>query len=124
MPTVTPATAPRFEPDAGTEIIGLASPSRGSQELSAWRVRLAPGVSSPAHAVDREEVFVILSGRVRLTLDDRVEEAEAGGALVVPTGEVFTLTNPGPEDFEAVACAPAAIQATAGSATFAPPWAT
>jgi mannose-6-phosphate isomerase-like protein (cupin superfamily) len=123
MPVITAASAARFDPAPGTGIVGLASPSRGSQELSAWRVRLDPGVSSPAHEVDREEVFVVLEGRVRVTYEDHAEEAEAGGALVVPTGREFTLTNPGPDAFEAVVCAPAAIRATAGGETFPPPWA-
>lgn len=124
MPVITAATAARFEPDSGTEVVGLASPSRGSQELSAWRVRLAPGAGSPRHAVDREEIFVVLSGCVRLTHDRGVEEAAAGDALVAPTGEEFAIHNPGPEPFEAVVCAPAAILARTGGESFPPPWAT
>jgi mannose-6-phosphate isomerase-like protein (cupin superfamily) len=124
MSVITAAAAARFEPGPGTEVVGLASPTRGSQELSAWRVRLAAGAGSPRHAVDREEIFVVLSGRVRLTHDDGVEEAAAGDALVSPTGAEFVIHNPGPEPFEAVVCAPAAIRATAGGETFPPPWAT
>jgi quercetin dioxygenase-like cupin family protein len=124
MPVIPASTATRFEPGSGTEVVGLASPSRGSQELSAWRVRLAAGAGSPRHAVDREEIFVVLSGRVRLTHDGGVEEAAAGDALVAPTGAEFEIQNPGPEPFEAVVCAPAAILASAGGESFPPPWAT
>ena len=123
MPVITAAAAARFDDNPGTEVIGLASPSRGSQELSTWRVRLAPGISSPAHAVDREEVFVVLAGRVRMTSGGIVEEAGPGDALVVPTGREFTLVTPGPDAFEAIACAPAAIRATVAGQTFPPPWA-
>ena len=123
MAVIQPSATVLFGDIPGTEVIGLASPSRGSAELAAWRLRLAPGATSPPHAIDREEVFVVLAGRVRMTCGDVVEEAEAGGALIAPTGSEFTLTNPGPGDFEAIACAPAAIRATVGDETFGPPWA-
>jgi len=123
MPVVHPSATVRFGDIEGTEIVGLASPSRGSAELSAWRLRLEAGVSSPAHALDHEEVFVVLAGRVQMTCGAIVEEAEAGGALIAPTGTELVLHNPGPEPFEAIACAPAAIRATVAGDTFAPPWA-
>ena len=122
MPVIAAADAVHFDND-GTQVVGLASPSRGSSELSAWRLRLAAGAGSPRHAVDREEVFVILAGRVQLTHDGGVEEASAGGALVAPPGREFALYNPGPDELDAVVCAPAAIIATVGGETFAPPWA-
>jgi len=123
MPVVTPVAAVRFDDHPGTNVIGLASPSRGSAELSAWRLRLEPGTASPAHSLDREEVFVILDGRLRLTCDGVVEEAQAGGALIAPVGAEFTISNPGPGPVDAVACAPSAIRATVGDQSFAPPWA-
>jgi mannose-6-phosphate isomerase-like protein (cupin superfamily) len=123
MPVIDASDAVHFNHDDGTQVVGLASPSRGSTELSAWRLRLAVGACSPRHAVDREEVFVILAGRVRLTHDGGTEEACAGGALVAPTGQEFVVHNPGPDDLDAVVCAPAAIMATVDGESFAPPWA-
>jgi mannose-6-phosphate isomerase-like protein (cupin superfamily) len=123
MPVVHPSATVQFANIEGTQIVGLASPSRGSVELSAWRLRLEPGISSPPHALDHEEVFVVLAGRVRMTCGATVEEAEAGGALIAPVGTEFTLDNPGAEPFEAIACASAAIRATVAGETFAPPWA-
>ena len=123
MPVIHPDAAPRFDDVPGTNVVGLAAPSRGSSQISAWRLRLDPGTSSPVHTLDAEEVFVVLAGRVRLTSEGATEEVGAGGALIAPVGRPFMLTNPGPDVFEAVACAPAGIRATVGDATFAPPWA-
>jgi mannose-6-phosphate isomerase-like protein (cupin superfamily) len=123
MPVVHPDAAPRFDNTPGTEVVGLASPTRGSAQIAAWRLRLAAGASSPPHSLDAEEVFVVLSGRARITYGDQADEVGAGGALIAPIGREFILMNPGSEPFEAVACAPAGIRATVGGETFGPPWA-
>ena len=71
MPVITPQQAPTFE-TPGATITGLASPSRGATDVAAWRVALEPGHESPKHSlVDREEVFVVLSGAVTARYADR-----------------------------------------------------
>lgn len=70
---------------------GLASPSRGARETSAWLVRFAPGHRSPAHSLTREETFLVLSGSVTAHFDDRVETAGPGDALIVPADARFLL---------------------------------
>jgi|SRR3954451_6537647 mannose-6-phosphate isomerase-like protein (cupin superfamily) len=122
MTVITAEQAPTFEVD-GTHVIALAAPSRGAVHTSAWRLTLAPGAASPPHALTREEVFVALRGRLEARYGDRVEEVRAGGALIVPAGETFTLANPGDEPFEAVAMLPVGGQAMVGGETLTPPWA-
>jgi mannose-6-phosphate isomerase-like protein (cupin superfamily) len=123
MPVISHAAAPRFD-DGGTHVIGLASPSRGATETSAWRLRLDAGASSPPHSVDREHIFVALAGTATATFaGDEIEEVAAGGALVVPADTEFVLTNPGPEPFEAVVLLPVGGRATVGGERFIPPWA-
>ena len=60
--------APRFGAD-GTEITGYASPTRGSERVSAWKVRLAPGAASPVHRLTEGEAFIALAGRGTFELD-------------------------------------------------------
>jgi mannose-6-phosphate isomerase-like protein (cupin superfamily) len=123
MPVITAQQAPTFEAD-GTHVVGLAAPSRGATHTSAWRLTLDPGASSPPHALTHEEVFVALRGRLRARYaDDRIEEVAAGGALIVPAGIEFTLTNPGDEPFEAVATLPVGGAATVSGERLTPPWA-
>jgi quercetin dioxygenase-like cupin family protein len=107
----------------GTHVTGLASPSRGASETSAWRLRLEPGASSPAHSLDREEIFVVLSGTVRAAYDAHAEEASAGEALIVAPGEEVTLSTVGAEPFEAVALLPVGGTAPLDGERMVPPWA-
>ena len=69
MPVITAEEAPVFDAGANT-ITGLASPSRGARDVSAWRVQFAMGAASPAHSLTREETFVVLSGSLTARYDD------------------------------------------------------
>jgi quercetin dioxygenase-like cupin family protein len=122
MPIVTPEEAPTFEA-GGAIITGLASPSRGSADVATWRIRFDAGHESPKHSlVDREEVFVVLSGAVTARYADREETAPAGGALIVAPGEEFSLAAlDGPA--EAVCMLPVGGTALLDGQRIVPPWA-
>src|SRR5262249_6654489 len=90
MAVITATDAPMFDA-GGATITGLASPSRGSADTAAWRVRLHPDHPSPPHALSREEIFIVLDGAITARFSDREETATAGGALIVAPGEEFTL---------------------------------
>jgi quercetin dioxygenase-like cupin family protein len=121
MTVISSSSAPTFEA-GGTSVVGLASPSRGSREVAAWRLSLAPGASSPEHSLTHEEVFVALDGYAVATLAGERHEVGPGDALVVGPGEPFTLANEQTTPFEAVACMRCGGQARVGDETFAPPW--
>ncbi len=121
MPVISAAEAPTFD-TGGATITALAAPSRGAVDTAAWRVRLRADAPSPKHSLDREEVFVVLEGAVTARFADRAETAEAGGALIVPAGEEFTLVADGTAA-EAVCVLPVGGKATAGGESFTPPWA-
>jgi quercetin dioxygenase-like cupin family protein len=117
--------APRFGDD-GTEIIGYASPTRGSEKVSAWKVRLQPGAGSPVHRLTEGEAFIALAGRGRFEFDGRVHEIAAGDAICVPPGVPFRLANASPdgEPFDAICCMVAGGQGQIGDGDpFTPPWA-
>jgi mannose-6-phosphate isomerase-like protein (cupin superfamily) len=115
--------APQFELD-GTLATGYASPSRGAQETSVWHLELTPGTESPLHVLDREEVFLALSGRAQARLGERRYEFGAGDCLVVHPGEWFSLHNPTNQPFEAVVCMPVGGRATLEDGqSLVPPWA-
>jgi mannose-6-phosphate isomerase-like protein (cupin superfamily) len=121
MPVVSPSDAPTF--DVGNAVVtGLASPSRGASDTAAWRIQFNADAPSPTHALDREEVFVILSGAVTACFTDREETAEAGGALIVPANEEFSLVARGTQA-EAVCMLPVGGKALADGGAFTPPWA-
>jgi mannose-6-phosphate isomerase-like protein (cupin superfamily) len=123
MTIIREQDAPRFGQD-GVEVTGLASPSRGCDTVSAWRVLLAPGAASPEHTLTSDEAFVALRGRARVELDGASEELRAGDCLVVAPERRFSIRNDGTEPFEAVCCMAAGGQAVVeGEGTFVPPWA-
>ena len=122
MPLIRSASAPTFTLH-GLTVVGLASPSRGARETSTWRLTLAPGTPGVPHSVDKEEIFVALSGRATVMLDDDQFEMGAGDTLVVPADHVFSLANHGSDAFEAVAVAPVGVRARlTNEEFFAPPW--
>ena len=115
--------APRFG-DEGVSVTGLAAPSRGCATVSAWRVVLDPGASSPEHALTSDEAFVALRGRARVALDGEEHDLLAGDCHVVAPDRAFSIRNDGGEPFEAVCCMAAGGRAVvAGQGAFVPPWA-
>ena len=117
--------APRFGVDEGIEVIGYASPARGSRSVSAWKVRLEPGAASPLHQLTEGEAFIALTGRARFEFDDRAGEIAAGDAICVPPQVPFLLANAIEEPFEAICCMVAGGQGQIGDGEpFTPPWAT
>jgi mannose-6-phosphate isomerase-like protein (cupin superfamily) len=115
--------APRFGQD-GVEVTGLASPSRGCETVSAWRVLMQPGACSPEHGLTSDEAFVALRGAARIELDGELHDLLAGDCLVVAPGRRFRIHNVGSEPFEAVCCMAAGGQAVVeGEGSFVPPWA-
>ncbi|MBX9396493.1 cupin domain-containing protein [Streptomyces sp. TRM72054] len=70
---------------------GLAAPSQGSAEVSTWRVELPADSSTPVHIIDREQVWMPLSGAFEVEVEGRIEQAKAGQAVIVPAGAVRRL---------------------------------
>jgi mannose-6-phosphate isomerase-like protein (cupin superfamily) len=126
MPLIRREDAPVFQipGNPGVVFTGLASPKRGSTEVSTWSVRVAPGTPGATHSVTREEVFVAIAGEAVFTIGGVEHRLAAGGALVVPAHTNFSLSNPSGETFEAVCVLPVGGQAVVpGRGAFTPPWA-
>lgn len=122
MHLIKAAAAPTFE-SPGLSVIGLAAPSRGASETCVWRITMAPRTPPTPHAIDREEIFVALSGEARVDLGGKDHVLAAGDALVVPAGETLAISNPGPAPFIALAVLPVGGRAVMpGGESFCPPW--
>jgi mannose-6-phosphate isomerase-like protein (cupin superfamily) len=115
--------APRYALP-GLAFTGLASPSRGSSDLCTWRLTVEPGFSSPdAHLLDRDEVFMVLAGAIRLAPE--TDPVHAGGVAVVPAGSPIQLENAGDGEAEVLVAIAAGFTARGadGSDIGTPPWA-
>ncbi|WP_113698965.1 cupin domain-containing protein [Nonomuraea lactucae] len=123
MPVISGADAPTFALPHVTAT-GLAAPSRGATETCAWRFAIAPGMPADSHAVDREEIFVVLSGSLTAIIEGEEHALSAGDALIVPAHTPFGIGNPHDEPAELVAVLPVGGRAIMpGMAPFTPPWA-
>lgn len=123
MYVITATDAPRFELP-GIEFTGLASPSRGSSEVCTWRIKVDAGLRSPgSHTIDRDEIFMVLSGAIQLTPDATV--LRAGDAAVVPAGRPIQLINPeaGPAEVYVVTQVGFTATMEDGTTIDTPPWA-
>jgi quercetin dioxygenase-like cupin family protein len=122
MPVIRAKNTRKFS-IPGLAVTGLAAPSCGSSETSVWRLRVEPDAEGRAHSLDREEIFVALSGSANVTLGEERLALEPGDVLVVPAGVAFSLAGAGGDGFEALAVAPVGVRASfPGGEAFAPPW--
>ena len=99
------AHAPRHEtPNAVMRT--LAAPSLGTSELAVWEVAMRAGQRGPEHGVDREQVWTVLEGELRV---------HAGGeALVVRAGDTLRLPPDAPRQIAAITDARAIVASPAG----------
>jgi quercetin dioxygenase-like cupin family protein len=122
MPHIKSSAAPSFDVPS-LSVLGLAAPSRGARETCVWRITLAPGTPGTPHSVDREQIFVALTGQAQVEHGGQDAALAAGDALIVPAGEPFSLSNPGPVPFTALAVLPVGGRPTLpGGEPFSPPW--
>jgi len=49
---------------------------------------------------DMQEIFVLIKGKAKITVDREEAEMNKGDAVVIPVGSVHTLENSGTEDVE------------------------
>jgi mannose-6-phosphate isomerase-like protein (cupin superfamily) len=122
MTIIRAAEAPRFALD-GAEFTVFSGPSNGSQQICTWRLTIPAGKESMPHTLDRDEVFMVLSGRLRLGAGGA--ELGPGDSAVVPAGQPIAATNPGDEPAEVYVAIQAGFTAyTAEGEVFGtPPWA-
>ena len=89
---------------------GLATPSRGAEEVSIIRQRQRPGGANPEHTHDREEVMVLLAGTVTVTVAGEPHPLGPGDAVIVPPGTPHQVRNSGADAAEWLLVAPAGVR--------------
>jgi mannose-6-phosphate isomerase-like protein (cupin superfamily) len=91
---------PRFVVLDGTEICELLHPDREDEELflgySLAHARLGPGEASEPHRLKTSsEVYFILEGRGRMTIEGESAEVGSGTAIYIPPGSKQHIENRG-----------------------------
>lgn len=122
MPVIHPADAVPFETH-GSRFLSYVSPSRGSNQLCAWQLEVPAGLQGVAHRPSREEVLLVLSGELRVTLDGLATALQPGDVVLVPAGSDLRV-DAGPDGATAwVTTTPGLEAVTADGTKIAPPWA-
>lgn len=121
--TVLYATDAQVHDFDGSRWSAFAAPSRGSSELCAWRAEIPADAKTSPHRVNKEEVILVLAGRLRMVHEGCDAIAEAGDALVVPPGTDVHITNAGTEPAVTWVTTSVGFAGTmADGSTFVPPW--
>ncbi|THG32860.1 cupin domain-containing protein [Naasia lichenicola] len=100
----------------------LATPSRGTSELSAWRAELSPGGSSGIHSLNHEQIVIVDEGEITLLVSGETDIGTHGDILVIPAGHLVELINMTDAVASATIVSPAGFLATVAGKSFAPPW--
>ncbi|RKN43191.1 cupin domain-containing protein [Streptomyces hoynatensis] len=98
----TPGEADVFTTATGA-MTSLATPSRGTSEVSAWTVHMPAHSRGPLHSVDREQVWLPLSGTLTIEVDGEDRSVAPGQAAILPAGEPRQIRT-GEEAAEVVVC--------------------
>ena len=107
----------------GATFTSYVAPSRGSQELCAWKVRVERGVQGQPHEISREEVFLVLKGTPTLTVDGRGGRLLAGDVVLAKAGSTVRLDNEGATEAEIwVATSVGLTALMPDGASIVPPW--
>lgn len=118
---------PESTPIAGLAHVTWAGASDGLTGLSVWRQRFAPGVASPAHLHDCDEIVLCLAGWGEVHgADGTVRRFGAESTVVLPRGEMHQIFNVGPMPLEIVGIfgATPVVTRVADGAAIELPWRT
>lgn len=107
----------------GAVFHSFAAPASGSKELCAWRLEVAGGTAGLPHRVSHEEVLMLLSGRLSVTLDGDTAEVAPGEAVLVPAGAELRVDNKTPDPATAWVTTTVGLEATLpDGSTITPHW--
>jgi quercetin dioxygenase-like cupin family protein len=126
MPVVRAADAVKHELH-GSVFTSYAAPASGSRELCAWRLEVPGRTTGVPHAVSKEEILLVLSGRLSVTLGGTAAgmpaEACAGDAIVVPADTVLKIDNLDDQRASAWVTTSVGLEAVlADGSSISPPW--
>jgi len=123
MPFVPASEAVPYETH-GVRFVSYAASARGSKELCAWRTELSAETAGPPHRISREEVFLVLSGRLELTIDGQTRSLDVGDVAIAPPGSTLEVSNATKEPATMWVTTSIGLEASlADGSRISPPWA-
>lgn len=95
MPVIR-STAAVVHEAHNARFVSYVSAATSAGQLRFWRTELPQAGSGVPHRISREEVFAVIEGNVRLTLDDEEHVLGPGDVALAPAGTLLCLDNLGP----------------------------
>ena len=80
---------------AGAILTGLATSSLGAKQYEVWRSTIAPGGCTPKHTHETEEIFIFLTGKGKVIIDEIETEFEAPCTVICPANIQHQFFNIG-----------------------------
>lgn len=106
----------------GVRFSSYVRPSRGSDQLCAWRVDVPAGPGGTPHRPSREEVICCVDGELTVAMNGTDHRLRPGDVAYVPAGSEISLGS-GPGGGAAWVTSLAGLEATMGDGSqFRPPW--
>lgn len=122
MPVFRSGESTEFETH-GSRFASYVAPSRGSSQLCAWQLTVPADLRGVAHRPNREEVILVLSGQLHITLDGVASALGTGDVALVPADTELQV-DAGPDGATAwVTTTPGLEAVTSDGTRIAPPWA-
>jgi quercetin dioxygenase-like cupin family protein len=108
----------------GARFTAYANASTGAEQLRLWQVEVPADTIGAEHRIHGEEVFAVIAGTMRLTVDGESAELRPGDVGIAPAGTVIRADNTGAETLSVWVAAAAGFTAQLADGTVVtPPWA-
>jgi mannose-6-phosphate isomerase-like protein (cupin superfamily) len=109
----------------GVEFHSYARTLTGSHQLGAWQAEFPPQTAGVPHHMSVEEVFRVLSGRLRIEIGNEVADVASGDVVVVPARSRFRVSNESDDVASAWIVTPLGkeFRLEGSETTVRPPWA-
>ena len=118
------SNAPRRHDTPNAVMYTYASRELTNSELAVWRFEMEPGAAGPLHAVDVEQVVVLLEGELKLEVNGTTTDLLPDSSKVLPANTQRQLTNTSSGPTVAIVCSHSGARAsTAERAGVTIPWA-
>ncbi len=84
-------------------LLAASDISEGRLQMVNWALLPEGRTFQPHYHQDMEEIFIILTGASRITVERQTAELGPGDAVVIPIGSTHHMTNIGSGDVEYIA---------------------
>lgn len=123
MPVIRAAEGTEYDVH-GAKFAAYANASTGAAELRAWHLRIPAGQPGVEHRISKEEVFLVIRGTPRFSLDGEATDLAAGDVALAPAGCLLKVDNPSSQEAHIWVSTLRGISATMPDGSLmTPPWA-